>query len=352
MAWFIECVARPLEPVDIRLRYYLEDEWVVARMRGVNLTCHEDVGGLLLWADIEGPAEVGADAVLSDWNEHESVHWMLAHLDSVGRVRHIEGKVLELVGRTTEEILGQQITEFIDAGSASDIVPMWLAMMRKPGSTRSVRRCFVRPDGTELWAECTYLNRFDNDGHGDMLMLGYDITEKRAQEQRLLQSNEEISRLAEESRMLAEDFRMLADEVPSAVFRCDPDGRVTFHNARWDGIVQGTTEAKNLHNVVHHADRSVLRRLLAEVVGAANAEGALGRTASGARRAPSCRSGAGPWPTSGHPPSHRRLRRRRDGDRPAAARGPARPPHRAAQPHRARGADERGRRATIPAARR
>jgi diguanylate cyclase (GGDEF)-like protein len=76
---------------------------------------------------------------------------------------------------------------------------------------------------------------------------------------------EESHALAEESRALAEDFRLLADEVPAAVFRCDPDGTITFHNTHWSELLPGT-DLTRVQDAVHPSDRSRLEEALAGLV--------------------------------------------------------------------------------------
>jgi diguanylate cyclase (GGDEF)-like protein len=82
----------------------------------------------------------------------------------------------------------------------------------------------------------------------------------------ILELVDEVRRLAEERRSLAGDLRLLADEVPLAVFRCDPDGTVTFSNDRWDGLATGTRLAR-LQDAVHPDDRPLLDEALAGLAG-------------------------------------------------------------------------------------
>jgi diguanylate cyclase (GGDEF)-like protein len=131
-------------------------------------------------------------------------------------------------------------------------VPMWMSLLADgKGATRSSRRCFVHPDGTEMWVERTYLNRLERDGTGDVAVFAHDITERRAQEAALRARNHDIARMADE-------FRMLADEVPGAVFRCDAKGYVDFHNVRWTELIDAGDRVAELQDTVHPDDRVAL----------------------------------------------------------------------------------------------
>jgi diguanylate cyclase (GGDEF)-like protein/PAS domain S-box-containing protein len=161
-------------------------------------------------------------------------------------------------------MIGRRVSDFVDDSVDSDSVPLWFSLLSEgPGATRSARRRYLHPDGTGVWTDAAYLNRFEPGGGGFMLLLAFDITERRAQEQALQERTEEVDRLADEARRLAEDFRLLADESPAAVFRCDDQGRVTFHNARWTDLLGVDDDVIHLRGIVHPDVSSDLDRELA-----------------------------------------------------------------------------------------
>jgi diguanylate cyclase (GGDEF)-like protein/PAS domain S-box-containing protein len=264
----LECSDVSGSAVETRARFLIDGEWRVVHVRIVNLIDQHRVGGLLVCDRIEGLATSTSVSEPSPFaGEHDRAAWMVIRTDSLGVVLDAEGKVEEITGRTRDEVIGRRPIEFMHPDSMRDIAPLWMTLLEEgPGATRSSRRCFVHPDGTHLWAEWTYINRLDADGGGDVLSLAYDITERRAQEEALRRSNLEIRRLAEESRMLAEDFRMLADEVPSAVFRCEDDGRVTFRNTRWAEMFRSWAPDDPVQAVVHPDDRPLLAELFATLL--------------------------------------------------------------------------------------
>src|SRR5690606_26767665 len=127
---------------------------------------------------------------LSSSGDHDTRPWILGRLDANSAILEIEGKVRELIGRPPAEVIGQSPVDLMHPDSTGDSVSLWWRLMREPGSTATSRRCFVHPDGTEIWAEQTYLNRFGPEGKGDVLWMAHDITERRAQEQELRESHE------------------------------------------------------------------------------------------------------------------------------------------------------------------
>jgi diguanylate cyclase (GGDEF)-like protein/PAS domain S-box-containing protein len=253
--WFIECTEQAGPMSRIRARVDLGTGLATHDLSVVNLLDDPALGAMLAVARYVGPADPGDPGERSFRpGEHDEVAWMLGHMDPRGYLVRVEGKVRELLGRSADEVVGHMPLEFMPDDSVADVALMWRELIRQPGNTATSRRVYIHPDGTELWTECVYLHRPD----GGVLMLVYDISDRRAQEEALLRSHEEIHRLAE-------DFRLLADEVPAAVFRCDGHGTVTFHNARW-GEVVGDGPAGRLHDVVHPDDRPVLDAQLAGLV--------------------------------------------------------------------------------------
>jgi diguanylate cyclase (GGDEF)-like protein/PAS domain S-box-containing protein len=246
-----------------RFRYDIDGTWRWVTINGLNLLHQEDVGAVLVCYVVGEVVDMGdAERAPARLGDHDAISWMQVELDGLGTVLHVEGKSLEIVGRTPAEMIGARLISYIHPDSSADTIPMWFSLLDEgPGATRSSRRCYVHPDGTEVWVEAAFLNRLDADaaGGGSVLMVAFDITERRVQEQALRERTDEVARLAEESRLLAE-------EVPAAVFRCDDQGTVRFYNARWRELLGRDSGVTRLHETVHHEDRKALTERLAEVV--------------------------------------------------------------------------------------
>jgi diguanylate cyclase (GGDEF)-like protein/PAS domain S-box-containing protein len=269
-AAFQEAVKHPGTPFDETYRTNVRGSWVTTTLTMVNLIDDPAVGGILSCAKPGRPIDE-PDVALVNEGEHNEQPWILGRTNVTSTILEIEGKVLELTGRTAEEVIGLTPVDLMHPDSCGDSVAMWWTLIAAGGNTATSRRCFLHPDGTEVWAECTYLNRLGESGKHDILWMANDITERRAQEQALIESHEEIRRLADESHALAEDFRLLADEVPAAVFRCDPDGTITFHNIHWSELLPGTALVK-VQDAVHPSDRPRLDEAFAQLVSVEGAD--------------------------------------------------------------------------------
>src|SRR5690606_36253017 len=129
--------------------------------------------------------------------------------------------------------------------SLADGLANWVELTKNVGSTSASRRPWRLKEGGVIWREASCLNRGDD----SVMAVVWDITEKRKQEQELAD--------------LTAQFQILADEVPAAVFRCDLDGNVLFHNARWSKLIEDRDGETRLHDLVAEQDVEVLTAALA-----------------------------------------------------------------------------------------
>jgi diguanylate cyclase (GGDEF)-like protein/PAS domain S-box-containing protein len=177
---------------------------------------------------------------------HEWTRWMVFDVQLNGRIRSADGKVRETIGYQPNEMVGRLVSEFLHHDSIADGVANWVAL-KALGATSTSRRPWLCRDGSHIWLEASYLNR----GGDSILAVVWDITEKLRQEQALSD--------------VTAQFRSLADEVPAAMFHCDLDGTVLFHNARWSTLVDGHNGATCLHDLVAPDDHEALSRTLQEL---------------------------------------------------------------------------------------
>jgi diguanylate cyclase (GGDEF)-like protein/PAS domain S-box-containing protein len=256
---FLNALAAPGEMVEDTFRSRLDGVWYAERTRKVYLEGQHQIAGVVVAierAEMDTDPDESTDASEDRSGEHDSVAWVLATLDTLGTVQQVEGRILDIFGCSPEDIVGRSVLDFLHRDAFADSLPMWLELLGHPGQTRTTRRCYHHPDGTELWVEATYLNRMTS--HNDVLALIYDITDRRAQEQALRETHDEINHLAEE-------LRLLAEKVPTAVFRAEADGRITFHNRRWLDLLGTAGPVKHLSDAVHPDDRAQLDAAVAEL---------------------------------------------------------------------------------------
>ena len=252
---FLQALARPGVLIPATARRRLRDGvYRPYDLVWVNLLSHPDVGGILA-VESHATGEVVEAPVRGDAGEHTAAMWMILHLDDAGAIVEARGQVEALLGYGSDELLGHPPTHFIHPDSVADSIGLWLGLRSGTGGTATSRRRWLRKGGEEIWLESNYLSEEDEEGRPRILVVVRDITARLAEERELEESRarsdalaEEMRSLAADNEALAADFRALADEVPSAVFRCDLDGRVVMHNSRWEEIVAHA--GARLHDVV------------------------------------------------------------------------------------------------------
>jgi diguanylate cyclase (GGDEF)-like protein/PAS domain S-box-containing protein len=253
IATFIEALGKPGEVIRGRLRANNEGEWVSTAIEWLNLVDDPSVGCLLCTID-----EIEADAFsapqIAETGEHHTTKWMVFDLDEAAVIRAVDGKVRETIGYQPEELVGRIMSDFLHNDSLADGVANWIELRMTAGATSTSRRPWLRKHGGHIWLEASYLNR----GEDSIMAVVWDITEKRKQEQELAD--------------ITAQFQILADEVPAAVFRCDVDGTVLFHNARWSKLIEDREGDTRLHDLVAEDDIDRLSATLAALAADEHAE--------------------------------------------------------------------------------
>ena len=256
---WIGALVSPGVPQEFSYRTLIDGQWHDERCILLNLLDHPDVGGMLVLSETIGPAVEAADGGEDIQGDYESARWIAYRIDRFGIVLEMDGMCESLLGISPEEAIGRNSLDFASPSSKGRTVQMWLDLLAHPGSTHTGQLHLVGADGVGFWLDVTLFHRVAPDGTSDVLVVGRDVTDERARQDELRERYAELHQLAEE-------FRLLADEVPAAVFRCDGDGRLTFHNERWSqlpGVVEGITR---LQDVISDQDRSTLDASISELL--------------------------------------------------------------------------------------
>jgi diguanylate cyclase (GGDEF)-like protein/PAS domain S-box-containing protein len=237
-----EVMAQPGRPFDIEVTVQGEDGWSRERMRYLNLVDDPDVAAVVVAVAFLGTSEGLELPDVLQSGEFEAVNLLIHELDSTGVILRTEGRVLEISGRSPEEVIGQNVLDHLHPDGFDDAIKTWLEVMGGPaGTTRTGRQRVQRPDGTTIWVENTLIKRVADDGTVTATVFCHDLTERRRQEAALRTSQLE--------------FRLLADQVPAAVFRADEDQLVTFRNERWPQLVGWDPSVRHLRDIVSRHDR-------------------------------------------------------------------------------------------------
>ncbi len=214
----------------------------------VNLTDHW-LGGILIVA-----AETPAPALDQDWPsvvaDHDSPAWAIIYLDEFGTILRHEGHVAEIYGRTASEVCRARSLDFIDPTHHDEMIAVWIDVVSNPATSRTRRYPIVRPDGSRHVVESTIINRLADPHVRAMMSVTLDVDRQHSQEHELRRSREE--------------FQTLAEHLPTAVFRADGDGRLSFANHRWHQTVgHWRADATHIQDTVHADDRATLARTCA-----------------------------------------------------------------------------------------
>lgn len=253
---FIEALGTPGEVVPGLIRAHdieVHDRWTTVRIEWLNLVDDPEVG-CLVCAMLEVGSTTHATPLIAETGGFENTRWMVFDMDTSGVIRGVEGKVRETLGYEPDEVVGKLISDFIHPDALADGIANWVRMVGTPGATSTSRRPWRVKNGGHVWMEASYLHRGDD----SVLAVVWDITEKRRQEQELTD--------------LTAQFQILADEVPAAVFCCDLDGTVLFHNARWSALAADQPDATRLHALVSDVHQQELSATLAALATDAQGE--------------------------------------------------------------------------------
>jgi diguanylate cyclase (GGDEF)-like protein/PAS domain S-box-containing protein len=202
-----------------------------------------------------GPA-VGID----EWVDVESVFDFtstpvtMTYLDAMGTTLRAEGQVAALYGCSAAELVASDGLRFIDESFHDACLALFSNVIIDPKHSQSARLKVRRADGTTLWVETTLINRLADDDVGAIIGLTHDITEQLAAEHAAREHVEQL-------RSSREEFEILANQVPSAVFRTNGDGEITFANRQWRSLVDDDS-ATNLSEIVADDDRAALGEML------------------------------------------------------------------------------------------
>jgi len=263
---WIGALVSPGVPQELAYRTLIEGQWHDERCIILNLLDHPDVCGMVVVSETLGPATEASDADKDVQGDYESARWIAFRIDRYGIVLEMDGMCESLLGVSSVDAIGLNSLDFISPTSKGRTVQMWLDLLGHPGSTHTGQLHLIDTDGQGFWVDVTLFHRVGLDGESDILVVGRDVTAERARQDELRERYAELHQLAEE-------FRLLAEEVPAAVFRCDADGQLTFHNERWDRLPAIDESITHLQDVISDQDRSTLDATIDELLEKADLDG-------------------------------------------------------------------------------
>jgi diguanylate cyclase (GGDEF)-like protein/PAS domain S-box-containing protein len=175
--------------------------------------------------------------------------------DHVGVVVKIDEAMTEILGWSSEEMVGRRSLEFIHPEDHALAVDNWMEMLASRGPGRRVRLRHQRRDESYVWFEVTNHNLFDDPDYGCVVSECVDISEEMAAHEELKAREQLLDGLAE--------------AIPVGLFQVDADRQIVYTNDRLHeilGVERADTVDAQLATV-SEAGRLALEEAVGAVLG-------------------------------------------------------------------------------------
>lgn len=164
----------------------------------------------------------------------------VAHMrkNSVSVFLEIDAATTEILGWSSDEMVGVRSLEFIHPDDQEPAIESWMEMLATPGAGAPTRMRHRRRDGSWLWVEITNTNRLADPEHEDLLSELVDISDEIAAH--------EADGLAKRSvRSRERLLDRIAEALPIGLCQVDRERRVVYCNERLHEIL-GTPRAATI----------------------------------------------------------------------------------------------------------
>ena len=177
-----------------------------------------------LWLGLDVTDRNRAEAAIRESEERfrctlEQAPIGIGHLDDQGRFVIVNRKYCEIVGRTSEELVGLTFQEITHPDDLDVDTRNFRALLEGAVSVYSREKRYIRKDGTTVWVGVTVTAIHYPGGSRALLAMVNDVSERKRGEERLRQSHNR--------------YRFLADSMPQMVFTATPDGLLDYQNRGW-----------------------------------------------------------------------------------------------------------------------
>ncbi len=132
-------------------------------------------------------------------------------LDAAGTIVYCSPAVVRAGGRRPEEMVGHHALAWCHPDDIDEIGRQFELFLKQSGASLTGQVRYRHKDGSWRWVEFTSTNLLDDPAVGAIVVNFHDVTGKRESEDRL---------------------RRLLDGLPAAAYTVDPDGLITYFNAR------------------------------------------------------------------------------------------------------------------------
>ncbi len=166
----------------------------------------------------------------------------------------VSGEITEILGWSSEEMVGHRSLEFVHPDDHPLALDNWMEMLARPGPSRRVRQRLRRKDGSWVWFEVTNSNLLQDPEHRCVVGEMVDISDEMAAQEALRAREQLLNRLAE--------------AMPVGLFQVDTEGRIVYTNDRLHeivGVERKPTVQAQLGTIVPD-DRAGLEQAIAGVL--------------------------------------------------------------------------------------
>ena len=220
-AW-VEACRRPGVPTEAAGWVRIDDDWAYRRFDYCNLLDDDRFGVVLVGVTALEP-EVVAPHERPSPRTQPTARWSILRIGPLGRIQRAEGTLVELYGRTAEELVGANGLDLVHPDDHELLLDAWADVVEHGTPGRALRQRVVSSDGGMTWVLAS-IGRPDPDG--SVTIHDLDITAQLAAEDALRASEER--------------FRHLASDLPIGVFVSDADGWFEFLNEPCRTLVHGS----------------------------------------------------------------------------------------------------------------
>ena len=221
-------------PIEVRLR------------RLSKATDHDNKRVVAVVRDISERKRQEAELVASEYRFRlliETVESVILQIDKTGRIVEFNPAAEHLYGMSRDDVIGRELLSVFAPANQQSFAREELGRIMMGEPARSFENSVTAADGTQrvyLWyANCIEGPPGELTG---IVVVGYDITDRRAAEMRLRAAHDELEVLVRERTARLQEseerFRQLAEAIDDIIWMISPEGdQVLYLNPAYDKIM-------------------------------------------------------------------------------------------------------------------